>query len=439
MVEGHGVHRVARALTGRLVGRKLKASSPNGRFSDGASAIDGKRFARVEAIGKNLFAFFGEGQGDIVVHVHFGMAGVWAIFDTANGEEASAPTGTTRLRLEDDGVVSHLSAMTVVQGDMELYAAKRKALGQDPLRTDADAEALWLKVSASKKSIGQLLMDQSVFCGPGNIYRAEILFCARVHPEHPGNQLLRPQLDLVWQETVRLMRDGFQSGSIKTVSTAEAAAVGKPELRRWIYNRSTCGRCDGPVLSWEMSARTCYACPSCQPRDTVVPAPKGAHPSTVFNSHCARDSVSVRIAQGGCGALTVAELKGLLKERGASTSGNKRELAARLEVLHAAEPAAEAKPAEPAAGPELGQAGSSKAFIDARSAAAEKARAGENRAVEHVAELAPEQARRAALASVGPALAKRKRSAQQPSVEELGASDLSVTFPQRKSRSADTK
>lgn len=52
-------------------------------------------------------------------------------------------------------------------------------LGPDPLREDADRERLWAVMQKSKKSIGQLLMDQSAVAGIGNIYRAEILFKAR--------------------------------------------------------------------------------------------------------------------------------------------------------------------------------------------------------------------------------------------------------------------
>ena len=52
MVEGHSVHRVASLHRKKLCGRKLKASSPNGRFAAGAAAIDGKPFRSIEAVGK---------------------------------------------------------------------------------------------------------------------------------------------------------------------------------------------------------------------------------------------------------------------------------------------------------------------------------------------------------------------------------------------------
>ena len=56
------------------------------------------------------------------------------------------------------------------------YEAACARLGHDPLREDADGEALWEVVRNSKKSIGGILMDQTIIAGVGNIFRAEILF-----------------------------------------------------------------------------------------------------------------------------------------------------------------------------------------------------------------------------------------------------------------------
>ena len=126
MVEGHSVHRVASMHRKRLVGKAFTAWSPNGRFTEGANAINGKVFSRIEAVGKNLFAFFdgddngknGKGDSPIVMHVHFGMAGNWAVY---MNETAPEPSKTNRLRLEYPGIVADLSAMTVQHGGIELY------------------------------------------------------------------------------------------------------------------------------------------------------------------------------------------------------------------------------------------------------------------------------------------------------------------------------
>ena len=134
MVEGHGVHRVAVAHRRQLVGKRFAATSPNGRFADGARAIDQTVLQRVEAVGKNMFYFFNEREGPDahVMHVHFGMSGRFSTHDALSCPD---PTATTRLRLEhrEDGIVALLSAMTVDLMDESGYHLKRSKLGQDPL------------------------------------------------------------------------------------------------------------------------------------------------------------------------------------------------------------------------------------------------------------------------------------------------------------------
>jgi formamidopyrimidine-DNA glycosylase len=95
-------------------------------------------------------------------------------------------------------------------------------------------------------------MDQKFFAGVGNIYRAEILFKAGVHPEVKGIALSRAQFEAVWRHSVLLMQRGFFTGSILSVDPDEAAALGDLTRRRHIYNQSACFRCGGecsrPVL-----------------------------------------------------------------------------------------------------------------------------------------------------------------------------------------------
>jgi len=370
------VHRVAHRHRTNLVGSSFKATSPNGRFAVGAALISTFTFSAIEAVGKNLFAFFGPMSSPHVVHVHFGMSGAWAIHPSST---APPPTPTTRLRLEGKDnagspVVVDLSAMTCNIGGLQLYEDKRSKLGEDPLRADASPDKLWEKVSNSKKGIGALIMDQSFFAGPGNIYRAEILLKAGVHPEIRGNELDRPSFDKVWQHTVDLLRRGYTTGSILTVDESDA----RPGLRRYIYNSSKCGKCGGKVKSWAIQGRTCYACETCQPRDAKMTKGEekgkgeGKKEHTPFISHCATEEAATRLERGGAALLTVAEIKKFLKS-GHSTiprkGAKKAELVQLLDGLRSP-------------------------TINAIEAAKEKAEAGElHNVVEHVAELSSEQAK----------------------------------------------
>ena len=323
MVEGHGVHRVAASARRHLVGKRFTATSPNGRFAHGAEVIDGKELKRVDAIGKNLFYFFNEADGPDahVMHVHFGMSGRFSTHDALSCPD---PTATTRLRLEhrEDGIVALLSAMTVDLMDESGYHLKRSKLGQDPLREDADPDALWDKFRSARKSVGLALMDQAMFAGVGNIYRAEILYKAGVHPEQPCADLGRAQFDVVWRHTVELLQRGFVNGSILTVDPEEAAILGDPWTRRYVYNQSRCGRCGGAVKTWDMANRTVYCCETCQPRiaGTKLPPPAAkrvretAKAHVPFVSHCAPDGAAASAADPS--KLTVAKLRETLGAMG---------------------------------------------------------------------------------------------------------------------------
>jgi formamidopyrimidine-DNA glycosylase len=376
----------------------------------------------MEAVGKNLFAFFRDGnnnEGEVVVHVHFGMSGAWAVFDSVEDEpEAKA---TTRLRLEEipaasskNKFVTHLSAMTVQHGDLSLYSTKKAALGEDPLRSDANPSLLYEKIIKSKKSIGQLIMDQSYFSGPGNIYRAEILFLAGVYPTTSGINLDRASFDRIWDASVKLLRRGYDTGSILTVDAELDPLVAAKGERRYIYNRSTCARCGGRVVSWDMSGRTCYACESgsCQPKVLAITnrkdQKKEQHVS--FISHCAPVSIQQRL-EHGAEKLTIAELRSVIVQIIESNSYSDEVPAKNVkksvlvDVLNGLLTRQNTNMTLPPPS------------VSAQDAAFEKARSGENRAVEHVAELSREQAIKAISVTPSPAVTRRKKSSGQTDKE----------------------
>lgn len=311
MVEGHQCHRIAHAHRQKLLGKKFTATSPNQRFVDGAAAINNKTLQRIEVHGKNLFYFFSDtpvdldvtnaaavtqqnslndttitatattatannnnNNNDIVVLLfHFGMSGTFLTASITPTKPPPTPKPTCRLQLlnRQHNIVAQLSAMTVRHGGLSLYFEKTATLGEDPLRPNANPELVWTKIKASKKPIGLLLMSQDVIAGVGNIYRAEILFKSKIHPEQPGYTLTRQQFDTIWAHSYELLHKGFTCGSIITVDEEEAILLGKPWTRRYVYNHSTCGRClkykglVTNVTTWDMNNRTVYACLTCQP------------------------------------------------------------------------------------------------------------------------------------------------------------------------------
>jgi SAP domain len=175
-------------------------------------------------------------------------------------------------------------------------------------------------------------------------------------------------------------------GSILTTD-GEAARNGR---RRYVYNQATC-ICSARVKSWEIANRTAYACLVCQPK-VGASSPCAARNAKLFSSKCAPDTSEARLASPT--KMNVAELRAELASRLMKTTGTKDSLIARLSaalktnssmptpVPSRIDCADEKIPRSVAAG-----TSHLENPVCAETAAAEKAAAGESRAVEHVAEV----------------------------------------------------
>jgi len=268
MPEGHTIHRIARDHGKLLTGRPIRVSSPQGRFAADAERIDGATLDRIEAYGKHLFYWWSTGE---IGHVHLGLFGKYRVITG----EPPEPKGALRMRLQTivDGepVTIDLRGPTACSvAPPDERAAIIARLGPDPLRRDAHPERAITKLTASRRATGDLLLDQSVIAGLGNIYRAEILFLHGIHPERPGRDCTVDEAASMWDMSVGMLRAGFKANRIVTVDRDE---IGWPRGRRisrdeatYVYERAVCVRCGDDIRTVEVANRTCYYCPTDQPR-----------------------------------------------------------------------------------------------------------------------------------------------------------------------------
>lgn len=259
--EGHTIHRAARKQREILAGERLAASSPQGRFADGAGVLDGRRLEDIEAYGKHLFYRF---EDDVLLHVHLGLFGR---FFTHKGD-VPEPRGAIRLRLVAPEATIDLRGPTACElMDADDEARLLGRLGPDPLRADADPERAWQRISRSRREIGALVMDQSVMAGVGNVYRAEALHVLGIHPAREGRSLSRDEFDALWATACRMLADGERAGRIITVS-AEDAGMPRSRLprgeRTYVYRQRECRSCGSPVVCWDIAGRRAWACEACQ-------------------------------------------------------------------------------------------------------------------------------------------------------------------------------
>ncbi|HTY40774.1 MAG TPA: DNA-formamidopyrimidine glycosylase family protein [Thermoanaerobaculia bacterium] len=265
MPEGNTIHRLARAHTRDFGGRRVRAASPQGRFAREAKKLDGRRFLRAEAYGKHLFH---EWSGGLVVHIHLGMAG-WFYRYRAPGPE---PRPTVRLRLSTRSTVTDLIGPPTCEliPDFARRALLAR-LGPDPLRPDFDPDRAFAALSARpRRAVGDALLDQRVLAGVGNIYRAEALFLAGIHPLRRAGGVSAAEWETLWRAARRLMRRGVVQAQTRTVEPREPAPhplSGRSAAEAfYVYQQEICRRCATPISEFPLSARRLFACPRCQPR-----------------------------------------------------------------------------------------------------------------------------------------------------------------------------
>ena len=285
MPEGHSVHRIARQFDRNFVGREVSASSPQGRFAEGAAVVDGREALEVRAVGKQMFLAF---DGDVWLRVHLGMYGAWdfageieidptiasangrmgqtnqrgtdlgAVYDAAGenslssigaprkarvhvrmseqtrgldgADETAWPppiVGQVRLRLLTAVTSADLRGPTAceLQTPDEVQATIAK-LGPDPLVDDlAEGEERFVAAVRRKATpIGLLLMDQSVVSGIGNVYRAELLYRALLDPHTPGKMVPEELVRQLWRDWTRLLVIGVETGQMMTMDDLDPEA-----------------------------------------------------------------------------------------------------------------------------------------------------------------------------------------------------------------------
>jgi endonuclease-8 len=162
-------------------------------------------------------------------------------------------------------------------------------LGPDPLRPDADPDLALRRISHSARPIAELLMDQAVLAGIGNVYRCEVLFRHRVDPFRPGREIRPTTWLAIWEDLVALMPLGVAFGQILTMDDQVADALGEVadgsaaahtaavtgarlgdrfERRFYLYRRTgePCRVCGSRIRTQLVAGRNLFWCGRCQRR-----------------------------------------------------------------------------------------------------------------------------------------------------------------------------
>lgn len=265
MPEGDTVHLAARSLNQALAGEVLTRTD----FRVPAIAttdLSGKALLEVVARGKHLLFRI---EGGTTLHTHFKMEGSWHLY--RHGQRWRGPAFQVRAILETAERVAVGFRLAIT----ELIPTSDEAsivghLGPDVLGPDWDvAEVLQRMTEHADRPIGDVLIDQTVLAGPGNVYRSEICFLRGIHPLTPLRHV--DDLDGVLSLTKRLMEANRSTGNQVTTGDTRTGRS------RWVYGRRDlpCRRCRTPIRRAESGQRgqerVIFWCPTCQPEQAAEP------------------------------------------------------------------------------------------------------------------------------------------------------------------------
>ena len=240
MPEGDTIWRAAEMLRRALAGQEIKSSS--------IARLVGTRVLAVEPIGKHLVIRFDNGYS---LHSHMRMRGVWDVYRP--GERWRRPAWRMKAMLETAGAVAVCFDAPVVE--LTRNVAERVGhLGPDILGSDWDpGEVVKRARRLNERPVGEVLLDQRVTAGIGNIYRCEALWQQKVNP---------------WKETAGLGDEDLNGLFQAARAAMQLNLTSRSRRRSSVYGRSgrPCPRCGGPIRSRPMgeNPRTVYWCPACQ-------------------------------------------------------------------------------------------------------------------------------------------------------------------------------
>ena len=142
-----------------------------------------------------------------------------------------------------------------------------KKLGIEPLSEEFDGNFLYNAAQKKKTPAKLFITDNSIVTGVGNIYAAEVLFAAQVHPELPANELTMKQCVLLVEHIKRILNLAIECGG-STISDFRhvdgSQGLFARELKIYGRNGEKCHVCGSVIERIVQGGRSSFYCPECQ-------------------------------------------------------------------------------------------------------------------------------------------------------------------------------
>ena len=273
MPEGDTIFRAARTLNRALGGKtvtRFESVFPALTRVHEDAPITGRTIEQVSARGKHLLMTF---SGALTLRTHMRMNGSWHIY--RHGEAWQRPRRDMRVLIETADFIAVGFSIPVAEWltPRDLRRSEElRTLGPDLLAEEFDeVEAIRRLRARGTDPIADVLLNQRVMAGIGNVYKSEVLFACGVNPFTQAAQLTDDQMTCLVRAARKYLRANVTEG-LAAMTTymgfRRTTRRDAPSERLWVYGRvgEPCRRCGAPVLIDKRGrdARLTYWCSSCQ-------------------------------------------------------------------------------------------------------------------------------------------------------------------------------
>ncbi len=245
------------------------------RVNDDAP-VAGRTIERVEARGKWLLVHF---SGDLILLTHMLMSGSWHLYRTGEKWFIGRDKMRVVVRTADfEAVAFNLPVAEFHTARSLSRHAQVPKLGLDVLSEEYSVEGAIARLKAysaehPEAEVGDVLLNQRVLAGLGNVYKSEVAFAAGVHPFRAMGTVTGRELEVMAEAAERWMKanvaDGSGDGIVTYFGNRRTTGNSDRDARLWVYRRrgQECRRCGGTIEMRKqgVGARSTYWCPGCQP------------------------------------------------------------------------------------------------------------------------------------------------------------------------------
>ena len=263
------VETTVRGIAPHLVGRRvieLIVRQPRLRWPIPAAlrhALPGQKIENVERRAKYILAHTATGYALL----HLGMSGSLRIL---RADAAPGPHDHVDWRLSSGRILRFTDPRRFGCMLWQKPGATHPlltGLGPEPLAEDFDGDHLWRASRGRSAPVKSFLMDQHVVVGVGNIYAAEALFAAGIHPQRAAGAVSRARYARLAQQVKRILAHAItRGGTTLRDFLAPDGAPGYFEQELFVYGRAgePCKVCGTAIRAVVLGQRNTFYCPRCQ-------------------------------------------------------------------------------------------------------------------------------------------------------------------------------